>query len=296
MQKIYRQQHHTTQNLLWRPRKKRNKANKRKTKFHIHVEIGGYVTLHPASCRSIVPEELQQKALYCYVGAPTETPPAYKCKQMQRPRRRVKKRNLDRVASDGSSSRCLHQIVRFPLWPGALVEWVGTGNCKTAHTQTGIRGQLSRMAGCKVGWVITLVSLRNKQDTELQESHCNSLECQVRCDWSCAGRIHCVMIADTVYFSLLGRKLRFHFYHSRKYIHGFKSTQFADKRVESMTVMPGDKKITQRNLVQRIFCWLQLLQSPLFVHYIGYSLLHPSFCAWACPSIWCLCNYCNYYC
>lgn len=177
MQKIYCQQHHTTQNLLWRPGEKRNKANKRKTKFHIHVEIGSYVTHHPAICRSIVPEELQQKDLPRYVSAPTETPPAYKCKQMQRPRWRVKKKNLDRMASDSSSSRCLHQIVRFPLWPGALLEWVGTGNCETAHTQTGIRGQLSRMAGCKVGWVITLVSLRNKRDTELQELHRSSLEC-----------------------------------------------------------------------------------------------------------------------
>lgn len=170
MQAIYCQQHHTTRNLPWRHGEKPNRANKRKTKFHIHVEIGGYVTLRPASCRerSVVPEELQQKALSCYVGTPTETPPAYKCKQMQGPRLRVKKGNLDRAPSDSSSSRCLHQIVRFPLWPGALLERVGTGNCKTAHTQTGIRGQLSRMAGCKVGWVITLVSLRNKQDTELE--------------------------------------------------------------------------------------------------------------------------------
>lgn len=48
---------------------------------------------HTAEERSIVPQELHLKALSCYVGLPAETPPAYKCKQMQpAPRRRVKKR------------------------------------------------------------------------------------------------------------------------------------------------------------------------------------------------------------
>lgn len=67
---------------------------------------------------------------------PCRTPPAYKCKQMQLSRWRVKRSSLDRAVSDSSSSQSLHQIVRYVLWPEALqLNESGLATVKTIYAR-----------------------------------------------------------------------------------------------------------------------------------------------------------------
>lgn len=122
-----------------------------------------------------------QREIDCPLGVASEssfllcrpscrTPPAYKCKQMQLPRWRVKKSSLDRVPSDSSSSQSLHQInqhiVRYSFWPEAL-RLNGSGLATVSqHALCGKQRQIAQRAGCKARFVITHVSLRNENETK----------------------------------------------------------------------------------------------------------------------------------
>lgn len=101
---------------------------------------------------------------------------------------------------------------------------------------------------------------------KLQGSGSDPLKCWVRCDWLCAGWLHCSNCWCSSSLCLYRQSLSSVVRHPKKCIQGFKSTQrweLSDKKAECMEVLLRDEQLPQRDKRKRHSADYSSFESPI---------------------------------